>query len=88
MHGANRLASNSLLEGMVFGPRVIEAIVAGVDAPEATGAMRTVLGDDAGRGRRAGRSPGLRQAVPPARSRARCRVVIPTPPCGASCSAP
>lgn len=44
VHGANRLASNSLLEGMVFGPRVIEAIAAGVTGPGPTGAMRAVLG--------------------------------------------
>ena len=31
--GANRLASNSLLDGMVFGPRVVEAIDRGVDGP-------------------------------------------------------
>ena len=47
VHGANRLASNSLLEGMVFGPRVVEAIERGKDAPESTGAMRSVLGTDA-----------------------------------------
>ena len=29
VHGANRLASNSLLDGLVFGRRVVEAIVAG-----------------------------------------------------------
>jgi L-aspartate oxidase len=46
--GANRLASNSLLDGMVFAPRAVDAIAAGIDGPTATGAMRAVLdGDDA-----------------------------------------
>lgn len=49
--GANRLASNSLLDGMVFGPRVVEAIERGVDGPSATGAMRTVLGGGGPAGR-------------------------------------
>lgn len=44
VHGANRLASNSLLEGMVFGGRVVDAISSGVDGPEASGAMRCVVG--------------------------------------------
>jgi L-aspartate oxidase len=43
VHGANRLASNSLFVGLVFAPRVVEAIDAGVDGPDATGAMRAVF---------------------------------------------
>jgi L-aspartate oxidase len=42
VHGANRLASNSLLDGLVFAPRIVEAILAGKDAAESTGVMRGV----------------------------------------------
>ena len=49
VHGANRLASNSLLDGLVFGHRVVEAILAGKTTAESTGAMSGVLdlADDA-----------------------------------------
>jgi L-aspartate oxidase len=61
VHGANRLASNSLLEGMVFAPRVVEAILRGKEAPEPTGAMRAVLAGSGecvpGRAVTAGRPP-------------------------------
>ncbi len=43
VHGANRLASNSLLEGMVFGARLAESILAGSEGPAATGAMAAFL---------------------------------------------
>jgi L-aspartate oxidase len=72
VHGANRLASNSLLEGMVFGPRVIEAIERGADGPSPTGAMRAVLGgDDEIPGRPVGLAPLAPRVVeaPPAQVR-------------------
>jgi L-aspartate oxidase len=45
VHGANRLASNSLLDGMVFGFRVVEAVERGKVDAEPSGAMRSVLLD-------------------------------------------
>lgn len=45
VHGANRLASNSLLEGMVFGARCVDAILSGRDTPARTGALAG-LGDE------------------------------------------
>lgn len=49
VHGANRLASNSLLEGMVFAPRVVRAVVNGRRGAQPTGAMAGLMpgGDSA-----------------------------------------
>jgi aspartate oxidase len=39
VHGANRLASNSLLEGMVFGARCVDAVLSRREVAEDTGAL-------------------------------------------------
>ena len=43
VHGANRLASNSLLEGMVFGARLAESILEGRDGPTPSGVLAPLL---------------------------------------------
>lgn len=44
VHGANRLASNSLLDGLVFGQRVANALIKGKDTFEPTGILQPLPG--------------------------------------------
>ena len=57
VHGANRLASNSLVEGMVFAARAVEAILREKEEPDASGALLPLL--------RPGRLPAGAIAVRP-----------------------
>ncbi len=50
VHGANRLASNSLLEGLVFAAGAVDAIARGKQDPEPTGALSAVLSGRPDRG--------------------------------------
>lgn len=76
VHGANRLASNSLLEGMVFSARVVDAILEGRDGATASGLLAPPPGGlrieriTAGAGAGSEEVPIARQLSPDDRKRA------------------
>ena len=85
VHGANRLASNSLLEGMVFGARCVDAILSGRDGPEPTGALAG-LGSGSGAAR-----PGAARSGPIAVrpvADCRCGAELPRSPSGTVAASP
>ncbi|MGZ6969470.1 MAG: L-aspartate oxidase, partial [Acidimicrobiia bacterium] len=59
----NRLASNSLLDGLVFAPRAVDAIAAGKDAPESTGVLRDSAARDTDSSFGSGSRPAQRAAI-------------------------
>ena len=89
VHGANRLASNSLLEGMVFGARLAERIAGTHDGPEASRRVAGRAGPAAARRHRLHRAGRRRAAVGQRPDRRRSPWSGPMcPSCATRCSGP